>query len=75
MKIVNKGIEIGLNGVIIDNKDWTWSLGANFSAIKNEVKNLPMTSITTGKPSGPGYRRIYLASHQKRISHRYILGI
>lgn len=54
MKIVNKGIEIGLNGVIIDNKDWTWSLGANFSAIKNEVKNLPMTSITTGKPSGPG---------------------
>lgn len=54
MKIVNKGIEIGLNGIIIDKKDWMWSVGANFSSIKNEVKSLPMSSITTGKPSGPG---------------------
>ncbi len=54
MKIVNKGIEIGLNGVIIDSKDWRWNAGVNFSSIKNEVKNLPMSSITTGNPSGPG---------------------
>lgn len=54
MKIINKGWEIGLNGVLINNKDWNWSVGANFSKINNEVKNLPMSSITTGKPSGPG---------------------
>lgn len=54
MKIVNKGLEVGLNGVIIDRKDWMWSVGVNFSTIKNEVKNLPMSSITVGKPSGPG---------------------
>lgn len=54
MKIVNKGLEIGLNGVIIDRKDWMWSVGANFSTIRNEVKSLPMSSITVGKPSGPG---------------------
>lgn len=54
MKIVNKGWEIGLNGVIIDNRDWNWTLGVNFSRIRNKVKDLPMSSITTGKPSGPG---------------------
>lgn len=54
MKIVNRGWEIGLNGILIDTKDWHWSLGANFSKITNEVKDLPMSQITTGKPSGPG---------------------
>lgn len=54
MRIENKGIEVGLNGVIIDNKDWRWNVGVNYSAIKNMVKNLPMSSITTGNPSGPG---------------------
>lgn len=54
MKILNRGWEIGLNGVIIANKDWQWNAGVNFSRIKNKVENLPMSSITTGKPSGPG---------------------
>lgn len=54
MKIVNKGFEVGLNGVIIDTKDWRWNAGVNFSSITNKVKNLPMSSITTGNPSGPG---------------------
>lgn len=54
MKIINHGWEIGLNGVIIESKDWHWSAGVNFSRIKNRVENLPMSSITTGKPSGPG---------------------
>lgn len=54
MKIVNRGWEIGLNGVLIDSKNWQWSVGANFSKIKNEVKDLPMSYLPTGKPSGPG---------------------
>jgi len=54
MRIENKGIEVGLNGVIIDHKDWKWNVGINYSSIKNMVKNLPMSSITTGNPSGPG---------------------
>lgn len=54
MKILNRGWEIGLNGVLITNKDWQWNAGVNFSRIKNKVENLPMSSITTGKPSGPG---------------------
>ena len=54
MKILNTGWEIGLNGILIDNKDWHWSIGANFSKIENEVKDLPMSYLPTGKPSGPG---------------------
>lgn len=54
MKIVNKGIEVALNGVIIDKNGLNWSAGVNFSKIDNEVKNLPMSFITTGNPSGPG---------------------
>ncbi len=54
MKIVNKGIEVALNGVIIDKNGLNWSAGVNFSKVNNEVKNLPMSFITTGNPSGPG---------------------
>ncbi len=54
MKIINKGLEIGLNGVVIDNTDWTWDLGVNFATNKNEVKNLPMSYIPVGWPAGPG---------------------
>lgn len=54
MRILNKGWEIGLNGILIDNKDWHWSMGVNFSKIKNEVKDLPMSYLPTGRPSGPG---------------------
>lgn len=54
MKIINKGIEIGLNGVIVEHKNWGWTVGLNFSTIKNKVKNLPMSYITIATPSGPG---------------------
>lgn len=54
MRIVNRGIELELNGVIVDKKDLEWNAGINFSAVKNEVKDLPLSRITTGSPSGPG---------------------
>lgn len=54
MKIINKGIEASLSGIIINKKDLIWSAGLNFSKISNEVKKLPMSFITTGNPSGPG---------------------
>lgn len=54
MQILNKGIEIGLNGIIIDTRDWNWGMGINFATFSNEVRNLPMESITTAQPSGPG---------------------
>ncbi|MEG2243728.1 MAG: SusC/RagA family TonB-linked outer membrane protein, partial [Muribaculaceae bacterium] len=39
---------------IVEERDWHFEMGANFSANKNEVRNLPMESITISNPSGPG---------------------
>lgn len=53
--IVNKGFELSLNGVIISNKDWNWSVNGNFSKTDNKVENMTeISKIPTGYPSGPG---------------------
>ena len=54
MKIINKGLEINLNAVLVDKADWTWNFGVNFATNKNDVKNLPMSYIPVGWPAGPG---------------------
>lgn len=54
LKIVNNGIELGLNGLLIDKSDLTWDLGFNIAYIKNEVKDLPVKLIETGNASGQG---------------------
>ena len=54
MKIINNGIELGLNGTLIAKKELSWDLGFNFSYIKNEVKDMPVQLIETGNASGQG---------------------
>lgn len=54
LNIINKGLEVSLNGVIIDKKDLNWSANLNFSTISNVVKNMDVSKIPTGYPSGPG---------------------
>ncbi len=40
-KSQNKGLEISLNGVILENRNgWTWEAGLNFYANRNELKAL-----------------------------------
>ena len=39
-EMVNKGIEIDVNGSVIKSKDFEWKLGANMSKIENEVISL-----------------------------------
>ena len=36
----NTGVEIALNGVIIETKDWNWTVGVNWSTNKNRVKEI-----------------------------------
>ncbi|MEY8758586.1 SusC/RagA family TonB-linked outer membrane protein [Chryseobacterium tongliaoense] len=38
--LVNKGLELSVNGEIINNDNFYWSLGGNFSTLKNEVTEL-----------------------------------
>lgn len=54
LKIINNGIELGLNALIVDNKDLDWEVGVNFAYISNEVKDLPVKLIETGNASGQG---------------------
>lgn len=55
MRINNKGIEVTLNGDIIRTKDFDWSASLNFAHNSNVVKGLPMSYISVGQPSGPGF--------------------
>jgi iron complex outermembrane receptor protein len=36
----NKGIEISVEGTIIDNKDWVWDVGVNFAKNSNKIISL-----------------------------------
>lgn len=54
LEIINNGLELGLDGMLVDQEDLTWEVGVNFTYIKNEVKKLPVTLIETGVASGQG---------------------
>lgn len=54
MIITNKGVDLSLSGIIVDKKDLFWDLGVNFSTYKNNVKDCPMSQITSATASGPG---------------------
>lgn len=52
-QIINKGVEVGLNAVLIENDRLTWTLGGNATFLDNAVKNVE-NIIRTGSLSGPG---------------------
>ncbi|WP_159517304.1 TonB-dependent receptor [Sunxiuqinia indica] len=54
MKIINNGVELAINGVLVSKKDLTWDMGINLAYIKNEVKDLPVKFIETGSAAGQG---------------------
>lgn len=57
----NKGIEIGINTVNIDKKDFRWTTNFNFSFVKNEVTQLApgQTQIGTGTKIGRQLNSIF----------------
>ena len=54
MVIANKGVDLSLNGILLNKKDLYWDLGVNVSKYKNTVKDCPMSQITSATASGPG---------------------
>lgn len=52
--IINKGIELGLSGVILTQEKLNWTMDVNFTAIRNTIEDLPVSSISTGQASGQG---------------------
>lgn len=54
LEIINKGFELGLDGVLVRNNNLTWNMGGNFAYVNNEVQKLPVKLIETGVASGQG---------------------
>ncbi|WP_276382011.1 TonB-dependent receptor [Flavobacterium sp. H4147] len=46
--MVNKGIEIALDGTILKAKDFSWNLNINASTINNKITKLPQGEIING---------------------------
>ncbi|GAA4793276.1 TonB-dependent receptor [Olivibacter ginsenosidimutans] len=53
-KVINKGLELNLNGVIVENDNFRWDLGANATFINNKVQDFGPNIIRTGSLSGQG---------------------
>jgi len=51
-KVNNTGVEIDLNYQVLKNKDWTVSVGANATFLKNKIKKLPDDQRENGIVSG-----------------------
>ncbi|WP_082026595.1 TonB-dependent receptor [Flammeovirga sp. OC4] len=53
-RVINKGVELNLNTVLMTKKDFQWDLNVNAAYIKNDVQDLPVSRIMTGMLHGPG---------------------
>lgn len=58
-KIINKGVELTLNGSIVDRTDFSWSLGGNATFLDNKVKDIAGI-INTGTLNGQGLSDVTL---------------
>jgi TonB-dependent SusC/RagA subfamily outer membrane receptor len=57
--LMNTGVEVSVNGVLVDNQDWRISIGGNFSYNKNQLKNYTGGALRTGAINGQGLTGAY----------------
>lgn len=48
--VQNRGIELSLNTIAIDKKDFKWNIGVNFSANRNKIKKIAGVLDANGNP-------------------------
>ncbi|TZF84918.1 TonB-dependent receptor [Pedobacter sp. BS3] len=49
--VQNKGIELALNAIAINRKDFKWNVGINFTANRNKIKKIDGSLDANGKPA------------------------
>ena len=54
VKILNSGLELGLTGIIVSNKDFSWEISGNISFLSNKVTGLNTAVYPTGTVQGQG---------------------
>jgi iron complex outermembrane receptor protein len=55
--VINKGVEVSLYGTVINQKDFTWNVGANASFLQNTVSGLA-GFYETGQLRGQGFSNV-----------------
>lgn len=53
-ELINEGVEVTLNGVIVTNEDFTWNLGVNAAFLDNVLQNYDGPIVQTGALHGQG---------------------
>lgn len=66
-KVRNTGVEIALTGVIIDTKDLNWSVTANWSTNKNEIKEINGVSESYIDGSNPQTKSLFVGHSVNEI--------
>ena len=79
-EIRNTGVEINLNGVIIDHNDWRWTAGLNIAYNKNKVVTLPSNGLTNNRQNavevytGDGTQTTWIGGLQEGQEPGAIIG-
>lgn len=74
----NKGVEASINVIAIDNKDWTWDFGLNYTWNKNKITKLTASSdpeyvgVLTGGISGGVGNTIQVQQVGKPMNSFYV---
>lgn len=61
--LVNSGVEIGINTVVVDKSDLQISFGGNISFLQNELRNYNGPDILTGNLFGQGASGAFVQKH------------
>ena len=68
--IQNDGIELGLNAIAVDVKDFKWTVNFNFTTIKNkavDILNDDLSIIPTGQARGQGLTGAYAQAYANNL--------
>ena len=57
-KVINKGLEFGINYRVVHSRDFAWDVNYNMTFIKNEMKDFEV-EVITGEVSGQGLSGAY----------------
>lgn len=57
--IINKGVELSLGSMIVQNKNFSWELNVNGTYLENKFTNFPGPDVLTGSIDGQGVSDTY----------------
>ena len=72
--MMNKGLEVMVTGIIVQNKDWKWTSSANYSTNKNEVISFSNDQYVFGQYQDQGGTGEPIQQSTHRVEVGYPIG-